>query len=69
MNSDDITKTIKTSSLFVVAALSPSTIVSLVCIGLYALEVLPEIKAPVSNLITGLLSRKTAEGSGGPSQE
>ena len=48
---------VKASSFFVVAALSPSFLISLFCVFLYLVTVFPEIKEPVSNVISNLLAR------------
>lgn len=58
MNTEDkssVTNQIKASSFFVVAALSPSFFISLVCVFLYLFTVFPELKEPVSNILANLL--------------
>lgn len=58
MNTEDktsVTNQIKASSFFVVAALSPSFLISLICVFLYLFTVFPELKEPVSNVLANLL--------------
>jgi hypothetical protein len=58
MNTEDrqsVTNQIKASSFFVVAALSPSFLISLICVFLYLFTVFPELKEPVSNILANLL--------------
>ena len=58
MNTEDkqpIIDQIKISSFFVVAALSPSFLISLLCVFLYLITAFPEIKEPVQNIIANLL--------------
>ena len=57
MDSQKIVSEIRTSSFFVIAALSPSFLISLVCVLLYLVTAFPEIKEPLSNAITNLLKR------------
>ena len=60
MNPEDkqsVTNQIKASSFFVVAALSPSFLISLICVLLYLFTVFPELKEPVSNILANLLLR------------
>lgn len=51
----EIINEIKVSSFFVVAALSPSFLISVVCVFLYLVTAFPEVKEPVSNIIANLL--------------
>lgn len=58
MNPEDnqsVANQIKASSFFVVAALSPSFLISLICVFLYLFTVFPELKEPVSNVLSNLL--------------
>lgn len=57
MNPDEqsVANQIKASSFFVVAALSPSFLISLICVFLYLFVVFPELKEPVSNILANLL--------------
>ncbi len=48
---------IKQASFFIVAALSPSFLISLICVLLYLFTAFPELKEPVSHLITSLLMK------------
>lgn len=57
MDSKEIVKEIKTSSLFVVAALSPNFLVSVICVFIYLTTQYPEVKEPISNIITNLLNK------------
>lgn len=59
MNDDtqSIIKQVQTSSFFVVAALSPSFLISLLCVFAYLITQFPEIKEPVSNAISNLLDK------------
>lgn len=61
MTPEDQTNTVlnqvKVSSFFVVAALSPSFLISLLCVFAYLVTQFPEIKEPVSNVISNLLAR------------
>lgn len=57
MDSKEIVKEIKTSSLFVVAALSPNFLISVICVFIYLTTQYPEVKEPISNVITNLLSK------------
>ena len=61
MTPEDQTNTVlnqvKVSSFFVVAALSPSFLISLLCVFAYLITQFPEIKEPVSNVISNLLAR------------
>lgn len=56
-NNQSVTNQIKASSFFVVAALSPSFLISLICVFLYLFTIFPELKEPVSNVIANLLAR------------
>lgn len=56
-----IAEQIKISSFFVVAALSPSFLISLACVILYLFSAFPEVKEPVSNYLKNLFSRQTEE--------
>jgi len=51
-----IAEQIKVSSFFVVAALSPSFLISLICVLLYLVTAFPEIKKPLTAFLTDLLS-------------
>lgn len=53
----EIINEIKVSSFFVVAALSPSFLISVICVFLYLVTAFPEIKEPVSNIIANLLRK------------
>lgn len=58
MNTEEkqsIADQIKISSFFVVAALSPSFLISLLCVFLYLITAFPEVKEPVQNIIANLL--------------
>ena len=57
MDSKEIVKEIKTSSLFVVAALSPNFLISVICVFIYLTTQYPEVKEPISNAITNLLGK------------
>ena len=48
---------VKISSYFVVAALSPSFLVSLICVFLYLIAAFPEVKEPITDIITNLLAK------------
>lgn len=54
-NNQSVANQIKASSFFVVAALSPSFLISLICVFLYLFTIFPELKEPVSNVLTNLL--------------
>lgn len=54
-NQQTLSDQIKTSSFFVVAALSPNFLISLICVFLYLITAFPELKEPVSNVLTNLL--------------
>jgi hypothetical protein len=58
MNSEEkqsVANQIKASSFFVVASLSPSFLISLICVFLYLFTVFPELKEPVSSILASLL--------------
>lgn len=72
MNSEEntsIASQIKASSFFVVAALSPSFLISLLCVFLYLFTVFPELKEPASNILTNLLMRAGIKSSAGTQEE
>lgn len=54
-NNQSVTDQVKMSSFFVVAALSPNFLISLICAFLYLITAFPELKEPVSNVIASLL--------------
>lgn len=54
---NSLVKEIKSSSLFIVAALSPNFLISVICVFLYLANTFPEIKEPVSNAIANLLRK------------
>lgn len=54
-DNQSIVNQVKVSSFFVVAALSPSFLISLICVLLYLVTVFPDIKEPISNVISNLL--------------
>jgi hypothetical protein len=56
-NTKEIVKQVQSSSLFVVAALSPSFLISIICVFIYLTTQFPEIKEPISNVIASLLSK------------
>lgn len=56
-DNQSIINQVKVSSFFVVAALSPSFLISLLCVFAYLITQFPEIKEPVSNIISNLLVR------------
>ena len=52
-----ITEQIKASSFFVVAALSPSFLISLICVALYLFTVFPDLKGQASEIVSSFLSK------------
>lgn len=56
-NTKEIIKQVQSSSLFVVAALSPSFLISVICVFIYLTTQFPEIKEPISNIIVNLLTK------------
>lgn len=57
VSQETILKEIKQSSFFIVAALSPSFLISVVSVFFYLTIAYPEIKEPVSNAISNLLKK------------
>lgn len=68
-DNQSVASQIKASSFFVVAALSPSFLISLICVLLYLFTVFPELKEPVSNILTNLLMKAGIKTSAEPEVE
>jgi hypothetical protein len=62
-DNQSIAEQIKISSFFVVAALSPSFLISLLCVFLYLVTAFPEVKEPIQNIISNLLLKMGASSS------
>lgn len=60
-NYDQLRKDIKSAAYFVVAILSPSTLISFLCLLFYLFTVFPELKAPFINSVTKLFSSVKAK--------
>jgi len=71
MNEDksSITNQIKISSLFIVAALSPSFLISLLCILAYLVTQFPEVKEPLRGLVVNFLRKAGAKVTPAPEEK
>lgn len=66
-NQTDAINEIKRSSFFIVGALSPSFLISFICVLLYLFSLFPELKEPVSEYISSLLQRVKQKNAGSQS--